>query len=488
MFFSRESLAVVGVLLLTVGLRAINLDQPIVENYVGRQIPTAMVARNLARGSGFLRPQLDTAPLPNLFLVEPPLYARAAASLHQQTGLPLEASGRLVSALAIALGGWGLHGLARRRLGGRPAFLALLAFVVFPVTVRYGRSFQPDALMIGLLVAGIRCWDEYESGGRTIWLFCGVVLIATGLAIKIVAASILIPLVTVILRPRWTWKVALAASLMGPALLWYWHAASLISSGAGSRASADNGAIWLRVLVPSALFRVGTAVHVARFLLRSFTPIGLALAILGLLPPRAGDRLWTVWGASTLAALAVLAGKLHHEYYWLMLAPVVAVGVGKGLDLLIVRQRRLGWIAGAGLLGLAMVQSWSTWKTPVEWSSLAEAARVIQANVPSDAWVAAPEALLFASDRRGCRMEFTASAAKRAAGEWRESLDSEGPLALVEFYRAQGARFVADVSTDDSDRLALHEAIRRRYKVVIDRPGILLAVLNDSQEELDGTR
>ncbi|SIO60009.1 Dolichyl-phosphate-mannose-protein mannosyltransferase [Singulisphaera sp. GP187] len=488
MWFSRESLAVVGVLLLTVGIRAIKLDQPIVENYVGRQIPTAMVARNLARGSGFLRPQLDTAPLPNLFLVEPPLYALAAASLQRRTGLPLEASGRLVSALAIALGGWGLHGLAKRRLGGRPALLALAAFVIFPVTVRYGRSFQPDALMIGLLVAGMRCWDDYEAGGRLFWLGLGVVLIATGLAIKIVAASILIPLVTVILRPRWSWKIALVVSLMVPALLWYWHAASLLSAGAGSRASADNGAIWLRVLIPTALFRPETAVHVARFLLRSFTPFGLALALLGLRPPRAGDRLWTVWGASTLAALAALAGKLHHEYYWLMFAPVMAVGVGKGLDHLIVRRRAFGEIAGAGLLGLALIQSWSTWKTPVEWSSLAEAARAIQANVPQAAWVAAPEALLFASDRRGCRMEFTASAAKRAAGEWGDVLDSEGPLALVEFYRIQGARYVADVSTDDPNRLALHEAIRRRYKVLVDRPGILLAVLIDPQDELDGTR
>ncbi len=32
------------------GTRLIHLDQPIVENYVGRQIPTAMVARNLDRG------------------------------------------------------------------------------------------------------------------------------------------------------------------------------------------------------------------------------------------------------------------------------------------------------------------------------------------------------------------------------------------------------------------------------------------------------
>ena len=44
-------------LLATFALRAARLDQPIVENYVGRQIPTAMVARNLDRGSGVSRPQ-----------------------------------------------------------------------------------------------------------------------------------------------------------------------------------------------------------------------------------------------------------------------------------------------------------------------------------------------------------------------------------------------------------------------------------------------
>ncbi len=63
-------------------IRAIHPDQPIVENYVGRQIPTAMVARNLERGSGFLHPQLDTGPFPNLFLVEPPIYAQLVACVH----------------------------------------------------------------------------------------------------------------------------------------------------------------------------------------------------------------------------------------------------------------------------------------------------------------------------------------------------------------------------------------------------------------------
>ena len=44
------------VLAATFLVRAVGANQPIVENYVGRQVPTAMVARNLERGSGLPGP------------------------------------------------------------------------------------------------------------------------------------------------------------------------------------------------------------------------------------------------------------------------------------------------------------------------------------------------------------------------------------------------------------------------------------------------
>src|SRR3954452_24414470 len=127
-------LFVAGLLVLTFAVRAVEPGQPIVENYVGRQIPTAMVARNLERGSGFLRPELDTGPFPNYFLVEPPIDALGVVALRRLTGLPLEPSGRLLSALATVLGAWGLSGLARRREGSAVALLAVAAFAAFPIT------------------------------------------------------------------------------------------------------------------------------------------------------------------------------------------------------------------------------------------------------------------------------------------------------------------------------------------------------------------
>ncbi len=90
----------------------------------------------MARALGLPSSPTRHGPCRTSFSSSPPLYAGRRQS-HESTGLPLESAGRLVSALAIAPGGCGLaYGLARRGLGARPAILALLAFVVFPVTVR----------------------------------------------------------------------------------------------------------------------------------------------------------------------------------------------------------------------------------------------------------------------------------------------------------------------------------------------------------------
>ena len=105
------------VLLLTFLIRAFHAGQPIVENYVGRQVPTAMVARNLERGSGLLRPRLDTAPFPNYFVVEPPIYECGVIAVRRSLGLSLEAAGRVLSALATVLAAWGLFELALPRQG-----------------------------------------------------------------------------------------------------------------------------------------------------------------------------------------------------------------------------------------------------------------------------------------------------------------------------------------------------------------------------------
>ncbi len=332
---ARSALGIL--LMITFLIRALNASQPIVENYVGRQVPTAMVARNLERGSGVLWPQLETAPFPNYFVVEPPLSELAVVVGKQVMGLSLSAAGRILSALMTTLAAWGLFDLVERRSGGRAALLSLLAFAFFPLTIRYGRAFQPDASMLGALVAGVACWDRYRAGDRWPWLLAGWFLLALGFAIKITAGFLLIPLFIVIVRKRRGLEIVAALSTLLPALAWYIWANHLLEAGGGSRAAVDNRAIWLGLLGSPAIFEP----EVLRFVgwtlfVRAFTPLGAGLALFGFwIRDRAGDdhdRLWSIWGISALAAMALLGRKLHHEYYWLPLAPVVAVGIGSALQ------------------------------------------------------------------------------------------------------------------------------------------------------------
>jgi hypothetical protein len=295
---------------------------------------------------------------------------------------------------------------------------------------------------------------------------------------------LLIPLASLIRRPPLRTKFALAISLTLPALVWYCHAAFLLRERRGSLASADNSVLWLRALIAGAHFRFETVQLAVRYLaIRAFTPLGTALALWGLW--QAHDRFWRLWGLTALGALAVLAGKLHHEYYWLALAPLSAVGVGRSLADLAARWPLRAAGLGCVLVGLSLFLARDTWRTPREWSTLPEAACAVRSVVPPEGLLVAPEALLYAADRRGCRLELATTAARRAAGEWGSDLVDDHPLALVEFYRVRGARFVAvprgDVNGDAAmaTSLALQEAIRRRYNVLVDRPVVLIAALTD---------
>jgi 4-amino-4-deoxy-L-arabinose transferase-like glycosyltransferase len=480
----RESLALGIVLCASLAVRLIGLDQTPVENYVGRQVPTAMVARNLDRGGSWLRPELDTGPWPNLFVVEPPLFALGMVGVRRLTSLPLVACGRLLSALGIAIGGWGLYGLVRRREGVRQALLATSVFVGMPLTVRYGRAVQGDALMIGLLLASLRLWDDETVGraGKVVaWL-----LLALGLSLKIIAAWVLIPLAaTQWRRPDCLrrWLLALAAIL--PALAWYAHAASAVGHATGSRAASETARLWLQALQPAAWLDARRWWLVGRFVVvRSFTPLAWPLIAIGLrsrtLARPIGDRFWTVYAVAVACGLGAVVGKLHHEYYLLAIAPVIAVGMARGLKA-IARSNR--WAAGAvGLLlvGLCLAQSLSTFRVPSEWARIEAAGTRVQASVPVGSTVVASEALLFMADRRGARMEFSTTGAPRAAREWQPDAAVADADELVAFYASQGIDVFADLVPSQADtlRVDLHARLRRRYTVMESGPDVLILRLD----------
>jgi hypothetical protein len=318
--------------------------------------------------------------------------------------------------------------------------------------------------------------------------------LALGLAAKITSAFVLVPLVLgIIARPK-AGKALLAFSAVLPVLLWYLWANHLVESGGGSRASTENRAIWMTVPGLVSMGKSETATNLWRFLVvRAFTPLGLILAVWGLcLRRKDGDApdLWRYWAVMALGTMALLAAKLHHEYYWLCLAPAVAAGIGRTWIRLAHGHGALAWALALVFVGSSLVLTRSTWQTPREWQDLETAARTVQDAVSPDDWLVAPEPLLFQADRRGCRLEFDSAAAARAAAEWpgADGFVVSSCIELIEFYRSRGARFAADLAPtpDDARRIALHQEIRRRYKVLVDDSRVIVAELNPSESARHG--
>ena len=218
-----------------------------------------MVARNLDRGSGVLRPQLETAPFPNYFVVEPPIYELLVVGLKRSTGAGLAAGGAGGLGLADGAGGVGAlragRDVARAR---RVALLAVLVFRVFPLTIRYGRAFQPDASMLGAAVAGMACWDRYRCRAASrYWLRW---LAGACSRSDLRSRSRRVPADSALLdhrRQAPARELVAAFATLLPALLWYAWADHLIGQGAGSRASADNRSIWLGPAWARGAFRPG---------------------------------------------------------------------------------------------------------------------------------------------------------------------------------------------------------------------------------------
>jgi hypothetical protein len=76
-------------------------------------------------------------------------------------------------------------------------------------------------------------------------------------------------------------------------------------------------------------------------------------------------------------------------------------------------------------------------------------------------------------------MEWTDAAAARAAGEWGAHGQVGSPLELIAYYRSRGASYFADLGSPvkNSRRKDLHDAVRRRYKVIVDRCEVIIADL-----------
>lgn len=464
-----------------------NLYQPIFEGYIGRQIPTAMVARGLATGGSFFYPSLQTGPFPSFFLVEPPIYGWLVSVLYSITGIDLNACGRIVSLVGLIFACIGIWIITRRYFGLKQALFSVILMICWPITIRYARAFQPDMLAIGTFLLGMSFYDTSSRSGKKLFGALAIMLLSVALAIKIT----LFPLLLILpgfnqqrLKNSTIHQIAIMSVVLLPSVSWYlwavWIGTFDKSHSVGQ--SGDGLSFWLKMIGPLALFSKESINQILpNVLWKSFTPFAIILIPLSVSMIR-HNPLIQRWFLAVIFWLLLVGAKAHHAYYWLIPAPLIAILCASWLA----DSSCKPWqIKSRNLFALLLIiisfyQSRETWKTPPEWVPIATDLSVIKNRIESSGsgLLIAQEASIYAVNTNGLRWEWSDKAQERAISAWGSTFSpsNPAPLKLLDFYLMQGGRWFLAVESDP-EWVSSKSGLERELKpsrVVYQSGGLIL--------------
>lgn len=354
-------------LLLGFALRMLDLTDPPLDFHPTRQLHGAIVARSIYFE---MHPDPDPAVQERMVSMrnvvgelEPPILETIVALGYSLVGGPQLWVARVVNSMAWILAGIPLYGLARR-LGGRlPALLAVAYYSFLPFAAQASRSFQPDPLMVALLVLAAYAayrWSEHQEWK---WVFIAGVSAGLSVPVKIVAVFIVMGFMLALVlstlgfktavRNRQVWVMALLSAL--PAAGYY-----LLNIGDTSGSYLQD---WILALLPQA-FAPSFYIFWVKMLEDLFSSGALLAAGIGtLLAPRhPRGMLVGIWIGYVVYGILLPHQTTTHSYYHLQLVPVIALGMVAALDTLhekLQQQARL-WqaLALAVVLGVLVHSAW----------------------------------------------------------------------------------------------------------------------------------
>ncbi len=386
------------------GLRLYHLSDPPLDFHPTRQLHSALIARGMYYDGRSDVPawQRDAAVAQWRAegVIEPQVFERLAAWTYNFAGAVDLAIPRLYSIFFWMAGAVFLAWLAADWIGWVGALVAALFFLVWPYGVIASRAFQPDPLMVALVVVALWCasrWQRRRTWGWAIaaGLSAGFAIYIKSTAVFFLAPALIVLSVTLILEKELftpenkkqnrsavsvmkslfihpqVWAVALLAVL--PYALYLIDGLWIRGGLAGQFAQRFFPQMWLD---PAFYLRwignLGRAV-----------PFEMALvALLGvLLLPRPEHR-WTLlalWAGYFLMGMTLPHHISTHDYYHLPLFPVVALGLGAVGETLLHNLPSPRWLArsalAAALLAALVMEGYSA-RTALKRSDAAAQAQM----------------------------------------------------------------------------------------------------------------
>ncbi len=380
-FFGNRYTLIAAIVLafaLGLGIRAYDLTDLPLDFAPNRQLFSALKARSLyyamlPESANVPAWQRELAAKQSTALIEPPVIEVITALSYRIFGEYLWIA-RLYSLLFWVIAGVFLFLLARELASIEGAVLALLYYLFQPYGVIASRSFQPDPLMVAMIVVAAWALYRWRSVGTWKWALAAGLLVGAAVFVKNVAVfplglaalAIVFERGRASLKDRQTWVVAAFSILPTAIYTLYGLYAGFLASQFAMRFFPEmwtTGAFYLRWL--------GQIDGVA-----SLGAFSVALAGIFVAERRQRIFLGGLWLGYFAFGMTFAYHITTHDYYNLMLIPLVALSLAPATDAFIARAKsiQLGRVPRAVLATLILfivaVQVWNAQVTLVreDWS------------------------------------------------------------------------------------------------------------------------
>jgi len=391
------------IFIVSIGLRLWKIDQPIADWHSFRQVDTASVASLFAiNGIDLLHPRYHD--LSNIQsgkdnpqgwrMVEFPIYQGIAAGAYRVfSGISIDIYLRIITILCSTLTGFLLGIMVLRRTNRVTGLLTFLTYAVLPFSIFYGRVVLPDPMMVFLSIASLFILDTGQKEPSLTQTALSGLFAACAILVKPQAVFLLLPIIVLMFTsgvtlsrivkimiwgaiaaiPIYMWRIWILQFPEGiPAFDWLLNKDNIRFKGA-----------WFFWLFADRLGRLILGYW-------GLIPFGIGLFVLS----KKGDMFFRMLLLGSILCLVVIAGgNVQHDYYQILLLPVISIYVGKGLSFLLTQKEK-----GLSMLGsraVAIVSfvflimfSWYTIRT-YYWirDDIVEAGTLADMLLPKDAKV-----------------------------------------------------------------------------------------------------
>lgn len=427
----KEVILLFFIVLGAIIVRLYQFQRPVADWHSWRQVDTSSVSRNFVKnGFDILHPTFhDLSKGVSLLdnphgyrYVEFPIYNVLQAGFYSIFDyFTIEEWGRLVAITASVISIVFIFLLTRKYISNLAAFSAAFFFAFLPYNIYYGRTLLPDQLTVSFMLASLYVYDWWLDRvvtlkkEKTVWLlyFAGILLTAGAILMKPYVLFFGLSYVYLawrkfgfrFLTKKELWIFFIFSTL--PFILWrLWMLQYPEGIPQSNWLFNGNG-----IRFKGAFFRWIFAERIGHLILGYF---GLPFVVLGIMTrARKEGLLFLSLLVSSFIYLNVLAtGNVQHDYYQIMIMPMLAIFFGKGIDTVLYRAKDIfnpfvSYITVIVSILLMLSLSWYSIRDfyNLQHNEVLAAGDAIDRIAPKDAKVIAPyggdTTFLYYTNRQG---------------------------------------------------------------------------------------